>query len=135
MMRQRTHDATSYKALLPAVSLPHGQVSLCCCMASMYNLWTCMQTERSVYEAASRAVLHQREPDGTKKTHPTCPLPAAALPSAGSTIMFLSDCPVQAACGYVPHNRQHNEWSALCSAILALMSRLLDAKHFLDCLM
>ena len=46
-----------------------------------------MQTERGVYEAASRAVLHQREPDGTKKTHPTHPLQAAGLPSAGSVLI------------------------------------------------
>lgn len=33
-----------------------------------------MQAERSMYEAASRAVLHQREPDGTRKA----PLPTHA---------------------------------------------------------
>ena len=53
--------------------------------------WNCMQTERRVYEAASRAVLHQREPDGTKKTHPPHPLQAATSSSAGtvSTTAFL----------------------------------------------
>ena len=46
--------------------------------------WNCMQTERRVYEAASRAVLHQREPDGTKKTHPPHPLQAVTSSSAGT---------------------------------------------------
>lgn len=44
-----------------------------------------MQAERSMYEAASRAVLHQREPDGTSKapppTHPPEGLPS---PPAGT---------------------------------------------------
>lgn len=44
-----------------------------------------MQAERSVYEAASRAVLHQREPDGTRKAPtPTPPPEGGPSPPAGT---------------------------------------------------
>ena len=43
-----------------------------------------MQVERSVYEAATRGVLHQREPDGTRKAPPpTHPPEGVPAPSAG----------------------------------------------------
>lgn len=70
-----------------AVHLPHGRASLQLHGACNF-VWNCMQIERSVYEAASRAVLHQREPDGTKKAHPTHPSQAAASTSAGTALVY-----------------------------------------------
>ena len=51
-----------------------------------------------MYEAASRAVLHQREPDGTKKNRPTHPLQAVASPSAGTHSTYSCTVFSQPAC-------------------------------------
>ena len=41
-----------------------------------------------MYEAASRAVMHQREPDGTKKAQSTQPSQAVAFLSAGTASVY-----------------------------------------------
>lgn len=87
----REHAAASGDLL--AGSLLHcNRVVTSYHMALAPTCGICMQTEQTIYGSASRAVLYQREPDGTKKTHPSHPSQAVASPPAGTCFGLQLHC-------------------------------------------